>query len=116
LIDVEVVKMKKLIRMCLAVLLMTANISWAQALEKTIESANFEVVFVDGNERGRLIVRAPDCLSDCQPTIFVVERGLPVYLNTGKRIALEEFIKMKRGVADVQYKIATDELVKIRLQ
>lgn len=108
--------MNKLIRICMATLMMATNLAWAQAIEETIEAANVEVVFVEGNDRGRLIVRDPECVDSCNPVIFVVERELPIYLNTGERIPMQKFIDMKRGVADVQYEIATDKLLNVFLQ
>lgn len=92
-----------------------SNVS-AQEITKTIEQAKIEVSFIEANDRGRLMVYDQECYPECPVQIFVVERSLPVFVNIDEPITMDEFISIRRGVADVQYDIATQKLLKVRLQ
>ena len=99
-----------------SVLLVTVSPGWAQLTFKTIENAKFEVVVVEGNDRGRLIVRDMECDPGCDPIIMIMGLGVPVYVNIDEPLNMSEFIKMKRGRADVQYDTVTNQVIKVRLQ
>jgi hypothetical protein len=109
--------MNKILKISIAmVLLLTASLGWAEVTIKTIEVAKFEVVFIEGNQRGRLIVRDMECDPECSPIIMIMGRGVPIFKNIVEPVSLDTFIKMKRGQADVQYDTATNQVIKVRLQ
>lgn len=108
--------MNKMLKISIAIaLLLTASLGWAQVTIKTIEAAKFEVVFIEGNERGRLVVRDMECDPECSPIIMIMGRGVPIFENIDEPVSLDAFIKIKRGRADVQYDTATNQVIKVRL-